>query len=119
MMKMYISGKGIDEVDHEETVEANVNESQTSSACKRKWDRCSLKQKNKKLRMQGDAYLGVKKNDQGVKTHCKERAGRLLCPSGCSKKCEKMSKMRLCSLITDENRNAIFEKFWKTMSWEE
>ena len=69
--------------------------------------------------MQGDAYLGVKKNDQGVKTHCKERAGRLLCPSGCSKKCEKMSKMRQCSLITDENRNAIFEKFWKTMSWEE
>ena len=114
-----ISGKGIDEVDHEETVEANFHESQTSSASKRKRDRCSLKQKNKKLRMQGDAYLGVKKNDQGVKTHCKERAGRLLCPSGCSKKCEKMSKMRQCSLITDENRNAIFEKFWKTMSWEE
>ena len=61
----------------------------------------------------------MKKNDQGVKTHCKERAGRLLYPSGCSKKCEKMSKMRQCSLITDENRNAIFEKFWKTMSWEE
>ena len=88
-----ISGKGINEVDHEETVEANVHESQetveanvheskTSSASKRKLDRCSLKQKNKKLRMQGDAYLGMKKNDQGVKTHCKERAGRLLCPSG-------------------------------------
>ena len=27
--------------------------------------------------------------------------------------------MRQCTLITDENRNAIFEKFWKTMSWEE
>ena len=30
-----------------------------------------------------------------------------------------MSKMRQCSFITDENRNAIFKKFWKTMSWEE
>ena len=29
-----------------------------------------------------------------------------------------MSKMRQCSFITDENRNAIFEKFWKTMSLE-
>ena len=69
--------------------------------------------------MQGDAYIGVKKNDQGVKTHCKERAGRLLCPIGCSKKCEKMSKMRQCSIITEDNRNAVFEKFWKTMSCEE
>ena len=79
-----VSGEnnGIDVVDHEETVEANVHESQTSSASKQKRDRCSLKQKNKKLRMQGDAYFGMKKNDQGVKTPCKERAGRLLCPSG-------------------------------------
>ena len=38
------SGKGIDEVDHEETVEANVHESQISFASKRKRDRCSLKQ---------------------------------------------------------------------------
>ena len=111
-----ISDNEINEVDHEETVETNVPETQTSSASTRKRNRCSIKQKNKKLRMRRNAYLGVNENEQGVKTHRKERAGRLLCQRGCSKRCEKNSKMRQCSLITEENRNAVFEKFWKAMS---
>ena len=104
----------INEVDHEETVET-----ETSSASNRKRKRCTLKQKHKKLRMNGEAYLGVSTNDEGVKTHCKERAGRLMCPSGCSKKCKKQSKNRQCTLITEDNRSAVFEKFWKEMTWNE
>lgn len=67
--------------------------------------------------MRGNAYLGVHKNDDGIKTHCKDRAERILCRSGCSKKCEKQSKMRKCSLINEQTRKVIFDKFWKQMDW--
>ena len=38
----------------------------------------------------------------------------------CKKKnAKKKSKMRQCTLITEDNRSAVFEKFWKEMTWNE
>lgn len=104
-----------EQVDHEEIVEPE--DTNRTNVSKRKRKNGKMKEIQKKKRMSGEKYAGVKKNEKGVKTYCTERAGRFLCPSNCGKKCEK-SKTTKCKLLTEEDRAKIFEKFWKEMTWE-
>lgn len=96
------------QLDHEETVESE------STGSKRK---ITQREGNKKLRMEGKAYKGMKQVD-GRWGHCVERGGRILCPRNCSKRCDKRD-YRLCSHITEDERREMFDKFWVTMNWEE
>ncbi|KAH3776909.1 hypothetical protein DPMN_178343 [Dreissena polymorpha] len=99
---------------HVEVVEPQRSDPEPS----RKRKNGKTKEIQKKKRMCGENYKGVKKNKEGVKVYCTERAGRFLCPSGCGKKCEKSNDTN-CKLVAEEDRATIFEKFWKHMSWAE
>ncbi|WAR08886.1 LOW QUALITY PROTEIN: hypothetical protein MAR_018844 [Mya arenaria] len=66
--------------------------------------------------MKGEKYLGVQKNTDGVKSYCVERKERLISPSNCTNRCE---KSRQCSLLQEEDRQAIFETFWHQMTRQE
>ncbi|KAH3703442.1 hypothetical protein DPMN_078478 [Dreissena polymorpha] len=76
------------------------------------------KEIQKKKRMCGENYKGVKKNKEDVKVYCIERDGRFLCPSGCGRKCQK-SKDTNCKLLAEADGATIFNNFWKQMSWAE
>ncbi|WAR25418.1 hypothetical protein MAR_011122 [Mya arenaria] len=99
------------QIDHEEIIES---EQDNNGAVKR--SSINLKELNKSKRMKGEKYLGVQKNTDGVKTYCVERKERLISPSNGTKRCE---KSRQCSLLQEEDRQAIFETFWHQMTWQE
>ena len=68
--------------------------------------------KIKKLRMKGEAYLGMKKEEDGKWTQDRERPKRQLLPR-CN--CVKFK----CSEVTEEQRTTISNNFWQDMTWEE
>ncbi|KAJ4447784.1 hypothetical protein ANN_09792 [Periplaneta americana] len=85
----------------------------SSKPHKDKWK----KMKNRKLRMEEEAYLSYKRSKDGKVTHDTERDARNLGPE-CSYKMCQNSKVRGCNLISNERRH-IFQAFWKTMTWEQ
>jgi hypothetical protein len=70
---------------------------------------------NKKLRMEGKAYKGVKKVN-GKKTHCADKTERIQGQRNCSKRCKSKRK---CFDISDSFRQEIFQGFWNRMDWRE
>lgn len=77
------------------------------------------KNKNKKLRMMGENYMGYSKSTTGTIKHNVERNARtlkFLCNSS-NEFCKKSVK-RNCSLFIHEKRQEIFKHFWK-MTWEQ
>ncbi|KAJ4426900.1 hypothetical protein ANN_26699 [Periplaneta americana] len=73
------------------------------------------KMKNRKLRMEEEAYLSYKRSKDGKVTYDTERDARNLGPESSYKMCQN-SKVRGCNLIPNERRH-IFQGFWKTMTW--
>jgi len=103
------------EVHHEEVIE------NCTKAQKRKYlpKERHMKEIQKKKRMRGETYMGLKMNqDSGTKTYCVEKAGRLLCPRECSRKCNK-SATKHCNQLSQNDRERIFEMFWKDLDWQQ
>lgn len=71
---------------------------------------------NKRLRMEGKAYLGYDAPKGEKIQHNKNRPERSMGPPCTSDFCKK-SAVRRCDEFTENNRNHIFESFWKTMDW--
>ena len=112
-------------VDHEEEVQNTDNleasdpsESPSKKRAKRgrsdpqQWER----NVNRRLRMQGNKYEGLKKDENGAYKKL-QRSERSLGPRGCSKRCQKSCKSRHCYNFTDSDRKEIFDAFWKDMDW--
>lgn len=83
------------------------------------------KNKNKQLRMEGQPYLGYRRdrkvtdnNKQFKVKHDVFRAAKTMKPICNSAFCMK-SKLRSCSTIHEEKRKLIFEMYWKNMNWEQ
>ena len=106
------------DVDHEEVVDANDVHIHTLT---QKIDQSAKTQKerNKRRRMAGLKYMGVKSNEHGKKTFNEERQERILKPSKCTKWCNKEKDGRQCKRVSEDNRRDIFSKFWQNMNWEE
>ena len=77
------------------------------------------KLKNKRLRMTGLQYKGVKKDESGQKHYSENRNERILSESNCSRKCEKKVGGRRCSDINQATRESIFKLFWRNMDWKQ
>ncbi|KAJ8317735.1 hypothetical protein KUTeg_005639 [Tegillarca granosa] len=73
----------------------------------------------KKLRMRGEKYLGVKKDASGKTRYCSQRSERILCEIGCGNNCRKGIGGRKCISFDEETRLNIFNSFWKDMTWKE
>ncbi|KAL1489066.1 hypothetical protein ABEB36_014011 [Hypothenemus hampei] len=67
---------------------------------------------NKKSRMHGEEYLGLKKDDDGHFKLMVRKNKRTLKPGCNSQKC-KTSKVRFCSDFKEDERKHIFEYFWE------
>ncbi|KAK5643905.1 hypothetical protein RI129_007750 [Pyrocoelia pectoralis] len=92
------------------------NEINCARKRKRKPDKNDwVRNKNKRLRMQGKAYLGFTKNKgEKIKQNMprKERNFKKTCGSKQCKNC----KVRYCREFTEDCRKEIFNKFW-SMDW--
>lgn len=117
--------KDPDEENNSETDENNNEPLEPVEPGLQQRDRTIRKRKNGKMkeiqknkRQKGENYKGVKKNEDGKKSYCTERAGRYMCPSNCGKRC-KSNRSTQCDSFTDNMRGKIFERFWKTMTWAE
>ena len=73
----------------------------------------NIKKENRKRRMKGLEYVGVKKG----KGHVNKRPERLLAQRTCSSACQKGKGGRGCNAITEEYRKETFKAFWETMDW--
>ena len=72
--------------------------------------------KTKKKRMTGEAYVAKKKVDgQYVEVERKEQE---LGPRGCNRRCE-MAVATQCSKLSEQMRETLFRSFWKEMTWEQ
>lgn len=100
-------------VDHEEVVSNVRNENTKTKSGESNW----IKNQNKRLRMQGKAYKGMKKED-GKWGFVIDRNKRTLGERNCSKRCA-TSKVKQCSSFNEDDRKAIFKMFWENMNWEE
>ncbi|CAH0719253.1 unnamed protein product, partial [Brenthis ino] len=79
---------------------------------------------NKELRMRGENYLGYRR-DRKAKTNetfkVKQdvfKPARSMKPPCASAFCKK-SKLRSCDNINEQQRQYLFENFWKNMNWEQ
>lgn len=99
-----------EEANHQE--EINKTRKRKKQADDKDWTHI----KNKKLRMEGKAYLGFTKEGVKIKQNRprQERKLKLTCNSPVCKS----SKKRFCLQFSEECRNKIFTKFWGDMSWE-
>ena len=77
----------------------------------------STKNLNKRLRMMGKKYKGLKRISEKYE-FCVDRAERSLTPSKCSKRCGK-SRVIHCPQISEDDRQSIFSKFWDNMDWDQ
>nr|XP_020465340.1 uncharacterized protein LOC109965575 isoform X2 [Monopterus albus] len=68
--------------------------------------------KQKQLRMEGKAYVSKRKRDGEIVT----KQLRAMGPRCTSHACRKASN-RLCSEISEETRNKVFNEFWQHMNW--
>ncbi|KAL1487706.1 hypothetical protein ABEB36_015613 [Hypothenemus hampei] len=71
---------------------------------------------NKKSRMHGEEYLGLKKDDDGHFKLMVRKNKRTLKPGCNSQKCN-TSKVRFCSDFKEDERKHIFEYFWE-LTWD-
>ncbi|GAB6023058.1 hypothetical protein CHUAL_014196 [Chamberlinius hualienensis] len=69
---------------------------------------------NKRKRMSGIAYESLKKQ-YGKYEYVKKDARKMGSPCNCSLS-KRSSKMK-CNELTESDRNAIFDNFWKNMTW--
>ncbi|XP_049802822.1 uncharacterized protein LOC126237069 [Schistocerca nitens] len=76
------------------------------------------KNANKILRMREQAYIGYKKSQIGKIAHDTPREARKLGPTCTSKMCQK-SIQRKCHQFSVDDRQAVFNTFWETMSWDQ
>lgn len=78
-----------------------------------------IKKVNQELRMKGKQYLGYRRPPNQTKTfHDCTREARSIGPSCTASFCVK-SKKRMCNQISEENRKALFTKFWNELTWDE
>ena len=103
------------QIDHEEIVESNGKLPLRNKIQSIK----STKQRNIHLREHGYKYVGQKKTESGRKEYVVEKPYRILTESKCGKKCRNYKEGRNCMDVTEVDRQAIFSKFWYTMSWSE
>lgn len=86
----------------------------------KKWDKSITKVKH----MRGEEYLGYRRdrkvsgNEKFKVLHDIPRPSRETGPRCTSTFCIK-SKVRGCSNLSDDERQNIFSKFWKGMTWEQ
>lgn len=69
---------------------------------------------NKQLRMEGKAYHGRKKDEEGNNV---TRAPRIIGPRCDSQSCRKR-KDRQCNDVDEKERQAIFKHFWSNLDWD-
>ncbi|KAK6182966.1 hypothetical protein SNE40_010529 [Patella caerulea] len=74
------------------------------------------RESNKRLRMEGRAYKGMKKTD-GHFTFSAEKDCRKVQERKCTEACDKRN--RYCRDFTDDERQKIFTGFWENMDWNE
>lgn len=77
---------------------------------------------NKKARVLGEAYLGLKKTNNKKLTPCVEKPKRIIKPRCSHTNLNTNSKAKnsfLCALITDQEREKIHSYFWTLESWAE
>lgn len=80
---------------------------------KSKWKR----NENKIKRMKGEEYIGFTRKNKKWK-HNKIREERKI-KERCNEKHCKKTKVYLCNKVTEENRQQIFKKFWKDLTWDQ
>ncbi|CAH0731003.1 unnamed protein product, partial [Brenthis ino] len=88
---------------------------QVKSDNKREW----TKNKCKKLRLEGESYMGYRRDSKQEKfqvLHDVMRPAREIGPRCFSEFCKK-SKLRGCNNIAETERQEIFIIFWKQMDW--
>lgn len=102
-------------------IQNNDKKDETSCTSKRKrkpdknkWNR----EENKMKRQRGTTYKGLRKTAEGKWSADQERAGRKLKPA-CNCKLSGQKTKLQCRMFSESDRKAIFEKFWKNMSWQE
>lgn len=101
-------------VDHEEVIEAVPLERENKTKAEVDWE----KNVNKRLRMEGKPYKGMSK-EGGKWGFNKERNGRILTESKCSKRCNRLGMVKQCYQLTENDRQTIFTNFWENMTWEQ
>lgn len=86
---------------------------------KRKRKGANKREINKKLRMEGKAYVGFRKPTHQKNTfHDTKREERKIKERcNCREKAKKPTKK--CYLITNEKKEKLFKKFWSDMTWEQ
>lgn len=77
------------------------------------------KNKNKILRMKGEKYKGLKRNNEGKYNFSESKSARQMGQRCNSAFCKKNSNKRKCYFIEDKDRELLFTSFWKDMSWGE
>lgn len=83
----------------------------------RKRKRMGKRSLNKKLRMAGQNYLGfTKPSGQKNTFHNAQREKRVVKPR-C--KCVQKTHTKKCSTVAEEDRQQIFEQFWKKTNWDQ
>ena len=100
-------------IDHEEVVDTDQTIPKRKKAKKgmgdpNTWER----NRNKALRMEGNAYKGVKAVN-GKKSFCVERGERVIGERSCTK------RSRQCDRVSDDARKDMFQAYWKHMDWNE
>ena len=82
--------------------------------------RTNARKLNYARRMKGDEYYGYKRTKTNEQTYksAEKRRSKAMGPACGSSFCEK-STVRKCETITDEQRQNVFDMFWKNMNWEQ
>ncbi|XP_039296260.1 uncharacterized protein LOC120354091 [Nilaparvata lugens] len=72
----------------------------------------------KKARMRGEKYVGYKRDKNKIVTRMPDREERTMGPKCISEKCSKIND-RHCGIFTKQDRQIIFEHFWRDLNWKE
>ena len=94
--------------------QAETNKRRNKRALHERWK----KNITKKSRMTGEKYQGYQRSKNGIVTKGVPRPARQISVKCISEACKKM-KNRRCSQFSDNERNTIFNNFWKQMNWDE
>uniref|UniRef100_A0A1B6K9A6 Uncharacterized protein n=1 Tax=Graphocephala atropunctata TaxID=36148 RepID=A0A1B6K9A6_9HEMI len=81
---------------------------------KQNWSKIS----NYDKRQKGEAYVGYRRSGPGKTAHDVPREAKVIGPRCESRACMR-SKFRACPMISDDDRQSIFNGFWKTMTWDQ
>lgn len=91
--------------------EVPIKRAKKGMAVKQNW----IRTRNKIKRMKGEEYQGVKNDGASYKQN-KDRTARHIGHPCTSNKCGPNSQHG-CRKITEDDRQHIFQRFWKTMNW--